>query len=319
MPVLYLNEHDVRDLLDMRTAIDVVEEAFRQLANQKAMNVPRVRAKSPGIVLHAMSAAAEYLGLVGWKCYTTTREGAQFHVGLYDAASGQLAALIEADRLGQLRTGATTGVAAEWMADMAATELGLFGTGHQAETQLEAVAQVRELTTAFVYSRNPARRADFAVRMAEHVGCEVIPVDRPQEAAEDLPIVVTATTAIDPVFNGNDLAEGALVCAVGSNWPHKAEIDSDVIRRADNIVCDSVEACQLEAGDFRDALERGIFSWPKAVELADVISGREVGRSNNDSVVLFKSVGLAIEDVALGGKLLALARENGVGRELKLG
>jgi alanine dehydrogenase len=318
MPVLHLTERDVGKLLDMGTAIDVVEEAFRQLADKKANNVPRVRAKSPGIVLHSMCAAAEYLGLVGWKCYTTTRAGARFHVGLYDAATGELVALVEADRLGQLRTGATTGVAVGWMADMSATEVGLFGSGHQAETQLEAVARVREIKSAFVYSRNPARRADFAARLSAKIGCQVIPVDRPQEAAEDLPIVITATTASEPVFNGNDLAEGTLVCAVGSNWPQKAEIDADVIRRADNIVCDSIEACRIEAGDFRDALERGIFSWPKAVELADVVSGREIGRSNNDSVVLFKSVGLAIEDVALGGKLLALARAQGIGRELQL-
>jgi alanine dehydrogenase len=318
MATLYLTERDVRELLDMRTAIDTVEDAFRQMAGKRAVNVPRVRAKAAGIVLHTMSAAAEYLGLVGWKCYTTTRGGARFHVGLYDSASGELVALIEADRLGQLRTGATTGVAVEWMADMSATEMGLFGTGHQAETQLEAVAQVRQLKTAFIYSRNAARRAEFAARMAERIGCAVVPVDRPQEAAEDLPIVVTATTASEPVFNGNDLAEGALVCAVGSNWPQKAEIDADVIRRADNIVCDSVEACQIEAGDFRDALERGIFSWAKAVELADVVNGREVGRSKADSVVLFKSVGLAIEDVAIGGKLLESARANRIGRELEI-
>jgi ornithine cyclodeaminase/alanine dehydrogenase len=318
MAALHLTESDVNGLLDMRQAIEVLEEAFRQLAAQKATNVPRIRAKAQGIVLHTMSAAADYLGLVGWKCYSTTRAGARFHVGLYNAATGELVALIDADRLGQLRTGATTGVAIEWMADMAAAELGLFGAGHQAETQLEAAACVRQLRRAYVYSRNPAKRADFATRMAERLGCEVIPVDRPQEAAEDLPIVITATTSSEPVFNGNDLAEGALVCAVGSNWPQKAEIDADVIRRADNIVCDSVEACRLEAGDFRDALERGIFSWSKAVELADVVSGRAVGRSNRDSVALFKSVGLAIEDVALGGKLLALARAKGVGRELPL-
>ncbi len=318
MPALYLSERDVDDLLDMRTAIDIVEEAFRQLAGNKAMNVPRVRARAPGIVLHSMCAAAEYLGLVGWKCYSTTRSGARFLVGLYDAVSGELVALIEADRLGQLRTGATTGVAVEWMADVSATEMGLFGAGLQAETQLEAVVNVRDLKTAFVYSRDPAKRAAFAARMTERFGCQVVPVDRPQEAAEDLPIVVTATTASSPVFSGNDLAEGALVCAIGSNWPQKAEIDADVIRRADNIVCDNVEACRQEAGDFRDAIERGIFGWTKAAELADVVSGREIGRSNSDSVVLFKSVGLAIEDVALGGKLLQLARSNGIGERLPL-
>lgn len=316
MPAILLTEHDVRQLLDMRGALAVIEEAFRQLAERRAMNVPRVRAKGRGIVLHMMSAAADYLGLVGWKCYTTTRGGARFHVGLYDGATGALAALVEADRLGQLRTGATTGVACEWMADMTATEMGLFGSGYQAETQLEAVAAVRQIRRAFVYSRSEQRRLEFAEKMSRQLGMEVIAVDRPQEAAEDLPIVVTATTSSVPVFNGNDLAEGTLVCAVGSNWPTKAEIDADVIRRADNIVCDSVEACKIEAGDFRDALERGIFDWPKAVDLADVVTGQAIGRSNRDSVVLFKSVGLAIEDVALAGKLLDLARARGIGQPL---
>jgi ornithine cyclodeaminase/alanine dehydrogenase len=318
MPALYLTEQDVHELLDMRTAIEAVEESFIQLASKPAMNVPRARAKAPGIVLHTMAAAAEYLGLVGWKCYTTTRSGARFHLGLYDAISGQLVALIEADRLGQVRTGAVTAVAVAATASLSATEVGLFGAGHQAETQLEAVAQVRQIKTAFVYSRDPARRADFAARMAAKLGIEVLAIDRPQEAAEDLPIVITATTSTQPVFAGNDLAEGTLVCAVGSNWPSKAEIDADVIRRADNIICDNIEACQLEAGDFRDALERGIFNWQRAVELADVVSGRESGRNNSDSVVLFKSVGLAIEDVAVGSKVLSLARTRGVGRELDI-
>jgi ornithine cyclodeaminase/alanine dehydrogenase-like protein (mu-crystallin family) len=128
--------------------------------------------------------------------------------------------------------------------------------------------------------------------------------------------VVTATTSREPVFDGNWLAEGALVCAVGSNWLTKAEIDATVVRRADNIVCDSIKACQAEAGDFLDAIEKGIFDWSRAVDLADVVAGKATGRNTRESIALFKSVGLAIEDVALGGKLLELARERGLGREL---
>ena len=318
MPVLYLTEADVTRLLDIRAVIDAVEEAFKRLATGEASNVPRQRAKSPGIVLHSMSAAAAYLGLVGWKCYTTTKQGARFLVGLYDAQSGELLALIEANRLGQLRTGAATAVAAEWMAAPEAAEAGMFGTGYQAETQLAAVAAVRQLKRAFVYSRSETKRVTFAEKMSEQLAIEVLPVDRPQEAAQDLPIVITATSSAEPVFDGHDLAEGTFVAAVGSNWLTRAEIDATVMRRADNIVCDSIEACRHEAGDFVEALQKGIFDWSRAVELADVVAGRTVGRNRPESLTIFKSVGLAIEDVALGSKLLELARRERVGRQFQL-
>jgi ornithine cyclodeaminase/alanine dehydrogenase len=318
MSVLYLTESDVLRLADVRLALDAVQTAFERLAAGEADNVPRTRARGRGVVLHSMSASADYLGVVGWKNYTTTRTGAQFLVGVHDKESGRLVALIEADALGQLRTGATTGVATQWMADREATELGLFGTGRQAAAQLRAAAAVRPIRQAFVYGRNEERRAQFCERMSEELQIEVEPVDRPQEAAEDLPIVITATSSTEPVFSGEWLAEGALVCAIGSNWLGRAEIDSDVIRRADNIVCDSVEACRREAGDFADALSKGIFDWSRAVDLAAVVSGQATGRNSPISVVLFKSVGLAIEDVALASKLVERARQEGVGLDLPL-
>jgi ornithine cyclodeaminase/alanine dehydrogenase len=215
-----------------------------------------------------------------------------------------------------LRTGATTGVATEWMAPADAHEMGLLGAGRQAATQLAAVALVRPIRRAFVYCRNEQRRSDFAERMAAELSIEVTPVDRPRDAAADLPIVITATNSREPVFDGEWLAEGAYVAAVGSNWPQRAEIDDTTIRRADNIVCDQIAACQAEAGDFADSLEKGTFAWSRAVELADVVAGRAVARSRPESVTLFKSVGLAIEDVALGGKLLELARRQGVGKQV---
>jgi ornithine cyclodeaminase/alanine dehydrogenase-like protein (mu-crystallin family) len=319
MGVLYLTEADVERLFDLRQAIEALEEAFRRLANSEAENVPRVRARAPGIVLHTMSAAAAYLGFVGWKFYTTTRTGMQFYVGLCDAETGRLVALLEANRLGQLRTGAATALAAEWMADPEASEVGLFGAGGQARVQLAAIGEVRPIKVAYVYSRAEARRSAFADEMSPRLGIDVRPVDRPIEAAEDLPIVITATTSFEPVFSGMDLTEGTLVCAIGSNWLNRAEIDSDVIRRADNIVCDSIKACQQEAGDFVDALEKGVFDWTRAAELADVVAGRAIGRSTRESITLFKSVGLAIEDVAVGARLLQTARQRGMGKDLPIG
>ncbi len=315
MAALYLTEADVEGLLSIDLAIEVCEEAFRRLAAGEAENIPRSRVRASGTILHCMSAAASYLGLVGWKSYTTTRQGARFHVGLYDL-SGSLVALIEADRLGQLRTGATTGVAVEYMADPEATEVGLFGAGWQAQSQLAAAAAARPIKVAYVYSRTEKTRNDFAQLMSSRLAIEVRPVDRPQEAAEELPIVITATSSREPVFDGSWLAEGALVCAVGSNWLSRAEIDSNVVRRADNIVCDSIKACQTEAGDFVESLEKGIFDWSRAVELADIVTGRATGRNTRESIALFKSVGMALEDVALGAKLLELARQQGIGREL---
>ncbi len=319
MGALYLTEADVGQLITMPDVIEAVEEAFRRLAAGEAVNVPRQRAIASGVVLHTMSAAAPYLGLVGWKNYTTTRSGARFLCGLHSAETGELVALLEAEQLGQFRTGATTAVAAQWLASPTASEMGLFGTGYQAETQLMAVAAVRSLRQVFVYSRNDERRQAFAAEMSQRLSLGVVPVDRPQEAVEDLPIVVTATTSREPVFDGSWLAEGTLVCAVGSNWAQKAEIDVATIRRADNIVCDSIDGCRQEAGDFREALEKGIFDWSRPVELADVVTGRAVGRKRTDSIVLFKSVGMAVEDVATAALVVQKAREAGLGSDIPLG
>jgi ornithine cyclodeaminase/alanine dehydrogenase len=318
MPVLHLTETDVERLLDMPTAVDAVEEAFRQVAAGQAANVPRQRAVGRGIVLHSMSAAADYLGLVGWKCYTTTKAGAKFLVGLYESQTGSLVALIEADRLGQIRTGATTAVAVRHLAHAAADELGLIGTGWQAESQLTAVAAVRPLRRAKVYSRDAVRREDFARRMSQQLGLEVMPVGDAHGAVEGMPLVVTATTSRKPVLEAAWLAPGALVAAMGSNWLDKAEIDAATVARAGLIVCDDVTCCQHEAGDFREALAQGLFDWSRAVNLADVVSGRHPGRVEASEIVLFKSVGMALEDVAVGHRVLTLAREQGAGRELTI-
>ena len=309
MSAIYLTESDVAALVDLPAAIEAVGEAFRRLASGEAENAPRRRCRAGGAMLHSMSAAAAYLGRLGWKEYVTTRSAARFLFGLHDAASGELLALIEADRLGQLRTGAATAVAVSCMAPPDALELGLIGTGLQARTQLAAVAAVRSLSCAFVYGRDTQRREAFAREMAAELKLDVVPVDRPSEAVEDLPIVVTATTSRAPVLDGSWLAEGALVCAMGSNALTRAEINATAIRRADHIVCDSIEACKLEAGDFVDAQARGDFDWSRTVELTDVVTGRAVGRSRTGGVALFKSVGLAIEDLALGSVVYDRARE----------
>jgi ornithine cyclodeaminase/alanine dehydrogenase-like protein (mu-crystallin family) len=314
MALFFLTEADVDQLVSLRDAVDAVERAFAALATGEAENVPRMRAKAPGVILHSMSAAAGYLGLVGWKNYCTTKQGANFLVGLSRAETGELAVLIEADRLGQLRTGAATGVAIKFLTQADVNEIGLFGSGYQAEMQLEAVTAMRTIRRVFVYSRDAARRHDFADRMSARLRIDVHPVEQPADAVRNLPLVITATTSRTPVFESRDVADGALVCAVGSNWLNRAEIDPDTVARAHTVVCDSTAACRHEAGDLALAADAGKFDWSQAIELGDVVAGKTTLPLAASGITIFKSVGLAIEDVALGAAILDRAKKHGIGR-----
>jgi ornithine cyclodeaminase/alanine dehydrogenase-like protein (mu-crystallin family) len=317
MPVLLLTEDDVRQLLTMEMALAAVEEGLRRLALDEAVNVPRARAQTDHGVLHTMSAAAKSLGIMGYKAYGTSRKGANFHMGLYDGKTGALLALIQADYLGQMRTGAASGVATQYMARPDATEVGLFGSGKQARTQVLALCKVRKIRRIQVYSPNEERRVSFAREMREACQCDVEPVPRPEMAAEDKDIIVTATTSREPVLNGHWIAEGTHLNVIGSNYLGKAEVDAVAVRRCDSIVVDSKDQARIEAGDFVQALEEGSIHWADVHELGQVIVGRNTGRAHPEDVTLFKSLGIAMEDVAVAGQVYAKASASGVGRLLE--
>ena len=163
-----------------------------------------------------------------------------------------------------------------------------------------------------VYCRDAIRRESFAAQMSEYCATEVVPVHAPDEVAADKDIVITATSSKTPVFDGRSLDEGTHLNVIGSNFLAKAEVDITTIRRTDRVICDSVEQCRLEAGDFVPAIEGGITDWPLMNELSGVVSGRDTGRALAEDITLFKSVGLAVEDVAVAARLLQLARRHGV-------
>lgn len=315
MPALYLTEDDVRDVMDIETAIDVIETAFRELAAGNAANVPRQRAQAPGVMLHTMSASAEYLGLIGWKAYTTTRTGARFHVAVYDT-EGAMLALMESDHLGRLRTGAATGVATEYMARPDSSVVGIFGTGRQARTQLKAVCTVRKIERVDVYSPTAEHCEQFAEEMCAWCDTEVVAVHSPEETAAEKDILITATNSKVPVFDGASMDDGTHLNVIGSNFLAKSEVDLTTLRRIDHFVCDSVEQGRLEAGELAMAVNEGIRGWTSIHNLADVVAGRETGRATPQDNTLFKSVGLAIEDVALAAEILTRARDAGLGKPL---
>jgi alanine dehydrogenase len=313
MPVRLLTEADVRQLVTMDMALEAVEQGLRKLALDEAQNVPRARTQTDHCMLHVLSASAKTLGAMGYKAYTTGRKGAQFHVGLFDGKSGALVSLMQADYLGQVRTGAASGVATEYMARPDASEVGIFGSGKQARTQLEAICKVRKISRVQVYSPNEEHRRRFAVEMSELCRTEVVPVARPEMAAEDKDIIITITTSREPVLNGNWIAEGTHINAAGSNFLGKAELDAVAVRRCETIAVDSKDQARIEAGDFVQALEEGSIHWADVHELGQVIIGRYTGRKRPQDVTLFKSLGIAVEDVALAAKIHEKAVAAGVG------
>lgn len=314
MSVLYLTEDEVRSLLTMEMALEAVEAAFRKLSLDEATNVPRSRCQTDHVMLHVLPGAAKTLNAIGLKCYTTGKFPARFQVFLFDPKAGGLIAIIEADHLGAVRTGAASGVATKKLARKDAVTVGVFGTGKQAATQLQAVCKVRPIKKAVVYSRDEAKRAAFAAEMAKVCGTEVVPAAKPEDAATGLDVICTATTSREPVLFGSWLSEGTHLNIAGSNFLAKAEVDADVFRRAALITADSKDQARIEAGDFVAAMQEHVFTWADVVELAHVVAGRVPGRQNPADITIFKSLGLGIEDVATAAKLYQKAVEQKVGR-----
>jgi alanine dehydrogenase len=304
---LYLTEAHVESLLEPADALEPIEECFRRLARGVVDNRPRYRQPLEDGAFAVMSAVDQELGLAGVKSYPALPAGTPFIVVLFDLAEGRLDAVIEANRLGQLRTGAASGVAARYLARPGAKTLGVIGCGFQAETQVQCIrAAVPTLETVTAYCRSGDRLDAFCKR----VGAE--PAESHRGAA-DADVVVTVTTSRDPVLRGEWLRPGALVCAVGANDPRKRELDNVVLERAAFVCCDSREQARIESGDLIEPVDAGVLDWLEVHELHEVVAGELHGRQSDDDIVVFKSNGIAAWDLAVGAAALARARDRGVG------
>jgi alanine dehydrogenase len=304
---LYLTETDVQSLLTPEDALDPIEECFQRLARGAIENRPRTRQPVEGGTFAVMSAVDHELGLAGLKSYAWVAAATPFVVVLFDVAAGQLAAVIEADRLGQLRTGAASGVASRYLAPPGAKSLGVIGCGFQAETQVQCIrAAVPSIEEVVAYCRTEERLNAFCKRLG------LKPAASHREAA-DADVVVTVTTSRDPVLRGEWLRPGALVCAVGANDARQRELDNVVLERAAFVCCDSCEQSRLESGDLIEPVQAGVLDWLEVHELHEVVAGELQGRQSDEDVVLFKSNGIAAWDVAIGATALERARELGIG------
>lgn len=309
----YLSEKDVRSLLTVEMALEAVESAHRDLAQGHAVDVPRARSRLPQTVLHILQGALPAQGVIGYKAYTSNRSGNRFLVHLFDAATGALLGVLEADYLGMMRTGAASAVASRYLARPESTVAGIFGSGWQAEGHIRALCAVRPIQQVKVCARDATKLHAFCARLQEEIGVEITPCC-PEETVRESDIVGTVTTAASPLFLDAWLKPGVHLNGAGSNALNRQEISETVIRRCALVVVDSIPTALAEAGDLLPLFEKGRLHARQLVELGDVMMGRHRGRMDGQVTTLFESQGLAIQDLALAKRLLDAAEARGLGQ-----
>jgi ornithine cyclodeaminase/alanine dehydrogenase len=312
---LYLTEADVARLVTVEDAIAVLEEAFALWRDPGTTNLPRQRARLAGGNFNLLGAACDKKGIFGLKAYFGGKGGARYHVLLY-AADGNLLAMIEADLLGALRTGAASGLATKLMANRDTRTLAVIGAGKQARTQVAAVCAVRKIERIRVYSRTREHRTAFAFTLADELGVETEPVGDGETCVEGADVVVTITKSAEPVCRAAWLKPGAHVNAAGANAADRRELDPEIVLRAAVRVTDDRAQAQVEAAEFRDLVSAGRLSWDDVDELGDVVAGRAAGRRAASDITVFKSLGIALEDIAFAELIYRRALAERVGKPL---
>lgn len=311
----YLSERDIDALLSMDDTIEVLDQALREQGRGEAMNRPRQRVMADSTMLHVLPASLPSAESLGLKAYTTGPNGAKFWLLLF-GTGGELKSIMEADRIGQLRTGAASGVATRYMSREDSRTVAMIGTGYQARTQLEAVCAVRPIERVKVWSRKRENVERYCREMGEQLGLPLEPADNAEAAVRDADVVITMTSAKEPVVKGEWLAPGTHLNVAGSNKASHREIDAAAVAAARLVVADDLEQSKVESGDLLAAVREGALAWERVQELSKVVAGELPGRYDPDDVTLFKSHGVGLWDVAAASRAFELAEERGVGRSI---
>lgn len=313
---LFLKDEDVAQCVDMDAMLEAIESMQRHYGDGQAHNMTRRKIIAESGMLSVMGGGLFYQGLLGVKTYTVVKGAYSFQVSLYDANTGKLLLYTQANRLGQLRTGATTGVAIKHLANSGEVTVGIIGTGGQAPTQLEAVSKVRGIKNIKVFSRNPERREEFARKMADTMGVEVSAAASNEDAVRDCEIVLCIAATMEPVVEGAWLKDGSTLIGAGPTTWRAREVDEATLIRAGKLIVDSTEQAAIEAGDLCSAVDKGIIQWSKVHELRHVVSGAVSGRDSQDQVVYAKIMGTGVADVAAAKLAYDSAKAKGLGTEM---
>ena len=292
-----------------------LEALFATWGQPSTTNLPRQRAPLPGGAFNLMGAAYGAKGVHGLKAYAGVK-GAQFHALLYSSLDGSLKAVIEADLFGQMRTGAASGIATRLLANAHAPTLGVIGTGKQSRMQVAAVCTVRPIRQVRVFSRTAEHREAYARSLQSELGVEVVPASTAQACVAEADVVVTITKSAEPVCRAEWLAEGAHVNVAGANSDARREVDAETVLRAAVKVTDHVAQAKEEAAEFRALVAAGKLEWSAIRELGELVTGKAKGRTSPSELTLFKSLGIALEDVAFAELVYERALATGVGRPI---
>lgn len=317
--VRYITENDVKQLLTMQDALEAVEQALKDHALGRAVDIPRVRTHIREGTQHVLQAAAPELGYIGFKYYYTHARGKSMYVHLMNIASAKLEAIIEADWMGIVRTGAASGVASKYLANKGASVLGQLGSGRQSVGQIEAVCRALGIRRAQVFSRTRDKLEAYCKTMSQKLGIEVIPAASGAAALDGAHVVNVITKSATPVLPGDWLQPGQHVNAAGSNALTRRELDEAAVQRCGVVTVDSRGTAENECGDLLPAVEKGLLRWETLTEIGEVIAGRAPGRSSPQQITLYESHGMGIQDIYVCARLLTLARERGVGGDLPIG
>jgi len=313
---LYLTEDDVRRLVTVKDAIATLELLLETWPDPATVNLPRQRAAIGKGAFNLMGAAWGASEIFGLKAYYGA-PGGRFHVLLYSSRDGSLKAMIEADHLGRIRTGAASGVATKLLANPDARTLAVIGAGRQAFTQVAAVCAVRKIEAVRVFTRTAEHREAFAREIEKKLRVAATPATSGEAAIGDADVVVTITKSAEPVLRANWLKSGVHVNVAGANAASRREVDAETVLRATVRATDHVEQARVEAAEYRDLVAAGRLKWQDIVELGDIVTEKAPGRRGPADITLFKSLGIALEDIAFADLIWRRAVERGVGKPMR--
>jgi len=303
---LFLSEDQVKELLDMKEVVQAVEESFRHQGLGESVNSTRTRSRADGAVLNVMHASLPYLGRAGLKCYMSSPKGTKFLVALFDLNDATPLAVMGADFLGRYRTGAASAVATKHLYRRSSARLAVFGAGRQALTQVQALQAVLTVEEVVVWSPNPSHGAGFASKLNE-LGLRATAADSPGAASANAEVGSTITSAATPFLTDHDASPLSHVNVCGGNHPRHSELTPDAVASFGSIFVDDLAQGKIEYGDLLNAASAGKFVWDKAIELGSVVAGKASPKGRT----LFKSGGIAIEDVAVASLLYDKVSRNG--------
>ena len=315
---LYLTESEISQIINIQLAIDSVEESFKLIATGEGVTKPRERLPIGTSSMNYMSAGINTENITGLKVYVPNSKGTKFYVHIMNSLNGELISIIEANMLGQYRTGAASGVASKFLANPNSRKVLLIGTGFQSFTQILSLDNIFDLEEVYVYSRSEENRNNFIKNYQPKINAKLIAIENVSNKIDNIDIINVITNSKTPVLDGNNINTGVHINAAGSNHALRRELDTKTILKANKIFVDDLDQAKNECGDLIYPESLGLIQWRNIVSFSDVFRFPNKYVRNKDDITIFESQGLALWDLVLANKLYQLAKIKGLGKEINV-